>query len=215
MNPLKAGRRFACAAATTGATALLALAPAAHADTVLDGVGSCSSQALSTPFAPFLDYASYFALPGGNFETGAAGWTLGGGAATVAGNEPWHVSAASDGSALSLPPGSSATSPVVCVGLDTPIARMFARRATGGLLDVSALLVESVSQDANGQPTSLPVGVVTGDSSWSPTLPLPLLASLTTALPGGQAPVQLRFTPLGSATWQIDDAYVDPYHRCC
>lgn len=209
-------RRAVCVAAT--AAACLAQAPAAHAGALLASVANtpnCSSQAVSQPFAPFLDYASYFQVPGGNFEAANHGWTLTGGAATVGGNEPWRVSSSSDANALALPGGSTATSPVVCVGIDSPTVRLFARKTGSDPLGLSVLLVQSVHEDAAGQLRNLPVATLTGGSSWTPTLSMPFLASLVSLLPGDQAPVELRFTAIGPATWQVDDVYVDPYHRCC
>jgi hypothetical protein len=39
---------------------------------------------------------------------------------------------------------------------------------------------------------------------------MPLVVNLLPLLPGEQTPVRFRFTPQGSANWQIDDVYVDP-----
>jgi hypothetical protein len=36
---------------------------------------------------------------------------------------------------------------------------------------------------------------------------------LLSLLPGQMTPVQFRFTPIGSASWSIDDVYVDPKAR--
>jgi hypothetical protein len=38
-----------------------------------------------------------------------------------------------------------------------------------------------------------------------------VLASLLPLLPGQRTPVRFRFTPVGGASWQIDDVYVDPW----
>jgi hypothetical protein len=53
-----------------------------------------------------------------------------------------------------------------------------------------------------------------GSTATSPTVTMPVLASLLPVLPGDQTPIAFRFTVLGSADWQIDDTYVDPW-RCC
>jgi hypothetical protein len=57
------------------------------------------------------------------------------------------------------------------------------------------------------------VGVLPGGSSWQPTLPVPVVVNLLTLLPAAQTEVRFAFTPIGSATWQIDDFYVDPLRR--
>jgi hypothetical protein len=97
----------------------------------------------------------------------------------------------------------------MCVGIGHPVMRFFARRTSNWLLDT--LKVEVLFEAAGGQVNSLPVGLVLGGASWQPTLPFPVLASLLPLLPGEKTPVQFRFTPVGSGTWQIDDVFVDPW----
>lgn len=211
MKPINAARRAAAvAAAVTAALALAAPASAAPATVA----PNCSSQSVSKPFGPFGDTADYFVVPGGSFERGSASWTLTGAASKVAAQEPWRVSARTDSTALSLPAGSSAASPVTCIGADTPTMRLFARHS-GGRASGSALLVEAISEDLTGHVRRVPIGTVLGRSStaWAPTPVLSLLASV--AALAGRGPIHLRFSTLGAGTWQIDDAYVDPYHRCC
>jgi hypothetical protein len=91
------------------------------------------------------------------------------------------------------------------VTLAHPDAKLFARST--GL--VGLLLVDVVVRDG-GLLQELPAGVVTPTAFWSPSLPLLLLASLTTPLTGGSADVQLRLTSL-LGTVRVDDVYVDPY----
>ena len=85
-----------------GALAFLALPGPAHA-------AGCPDQPLARTFQPWLDPAWYQAAPDGGFESGGDGWRLSGGAAVVAGNEPFFVRAPGDARALSLPAGASAT----------------------------------------------------------------------------------------------------------
>ena len=60
------------------------------------------------------DPISYTLVPGGDFESGAAGWKLTGGASRHVGNEPgFYLRGAGDNRSLYLPAGSSATSPFV------------------------------------------------------------------------------------------------------
>jgi hypothetical protein len=59
----------------------------------------------------------------------------------------------------------------------------------------------------------LPIGTVLPNTQWQPSLPLPIVANLLPLLPGDMTPVQFRFTPVGSASWSIDDVYVDPWAR--
>jgi hypothetical protein len=186
------------------ATAVLAFAlplPAAHAS-LLD-LASCPSQPEEHPFTPWLDPAPYVLVPDGGLEAGGEGWTLSG-ATVVTGNEPFKVRAATDTRALSLPSGASATTPATCLREDRPTMRFFARRTA--LSPLSLLKVEVLLGD-----TALPIGVVAGDGSWAPTLPVPVLANLVASVDGG-VPAAFRFTATGGS-WRIDDVYVDPYVR--
>jgi hypothetical protein len=171
----------------------------------------CGPQLFEQPFLPWLDPFHYVLAPDGGFEGGAAGWTLTGGAQVVAGNEPYHVRSAADERSLSLPMGSSATSPPMCLGVDGPTARLFVSNS-GSLL--STLRVEVVSRNALGLKTSVPVAVLFGTRTWQPTLPFPVLANLTSlALVTNETThVSFRFTPVGVlGGWKIDDVYVDPF----
>jgi hypothetical protein len=196
------------------AGALCALAFAAqpsHAGVLVRSAPSCAEQASARTFLPWLDLASYTKAPDGGFEAGAHGWDLDGGAAAVAGNEPFDVGGAADDTSLRIPAGGDATSPVFCVGLEHPTYRFFAKRTGGTLL--STLRVDVQFEDALGVQHSLPTGLVLGGGSWAPTLPQLIVANLLPLLPGQHTPVTLRFVPQGSGTWQIDDLYVDPFKR--
>jgi hypothetical protein len=173
-------------------------------------VAPCPNYAFTHPFLPWLDPGNYFLPPGASFESSSAGWTLTGGAKTVAGNEPFYVTDDGDGRSLSLPAGSSATTPAVCVSLDSPDLRLFVRN-TGSLL--SLLKVELDYTGLDGKPKTATVALVAGGKAWAPSLPLPFL--LSSVLPivgdGGQTWVSFIFSPTGlTGSWQIDDVYVDP-----
>lgn len=205
------GRRIRFAAIVIAACGVLA--PSAHAGVLVQSAPSCADQPIEHPFQRWLDPAPYTLLPGGGFENGARAWSLSG-ARVVAGNEPFYVRDARDTKSLSLPTGSTATSPTVCVGLLHPTLRFFARGSGGGLLGtLSTLEVEALYEDAGGNVRSLPIGVVSPTGQWSPTLPAPVLVNLLPLLPGEMTPVAFRFTARGTAAWTIDDVYVDPWRR--
>jgi hypothetical protein len=202
-----------------GSTASVALAAmafgtaSANAGVLVSSAADCDVQPLSTPFTPWLDGASYTPLAGGHFESSVAGWKLSGGAAVASGNETWKVGGSSHSSSLSVPGGSSVTSPAICVGLEHPTMRFFAKRTSGGFLGLSTMRVDVLFENNLGIVNSLPIGVVLPSSSWQPTLPMTILASLLPLLPGQHTPVAFRFTPLLDGDWSIDDVYVDPYGR--
>jgi hypothetical protein len=186
--------------------ATLALsASSAKAGVLVASAPNCSDFELSQPFLPWVDTTEYFLNPGGDFENSAAGWNLDG-ASVVDGNEPWKVSNAADSKSLSLPNGSSATSSTVCVGLEHPTMRFFARNS-GSLL--ATLRVDVNFEDAAGNVVTLPIGLVTGLGGWKPSAPMVVLANLLPLLPGEYTPVTFTFTPQGG-NWKIDDVYVDP-----
>src|SRR5205085_9345340 len=99
---------------------------------IAGGTGrSCSFQpASSQPFTAWNDSHYYFLAPGGDMESGfsAAAWWLSGGAAHVPGSESFDATGnASDGMSLRLPAGAYALSPQLCVTIQDPELRLFAR----------------------------------------------------------------------------------------
>lgn len=166
---------------------------------------SCPSEPSSRIFLRWLDPAHYVPMPGGSFEQD--GWTLTGGAQRVPGNEPWRVAGADHASALSLPAGATAVSPPVCVSVDRPTIRAFARN-DGGLL--GSVRVNVLVPTALGE-VRLPVGLhLDPTGRWAPTLPMPVVANLLTLLGG---PGDVRFEFVSGGDWLVDDVYVDPYSK--
>jgi hypothetical protein len=183
----------------------LAALPAASAQADVISTSACDGATLTQPFAPWGDPSPYKLVPGGDFETGAAWWTLTGGARTVAGSEPYAVTGKAGASSLYLPAGSSATSPYTCVNAAYPTFRLLARNRA--LL--SATVVQVVYIEPGLGPVTVPVGAVALSGSWRPTLPMLTASAVTGALSGGTAQVALRFTQLTGAA-QVDDVFVDP-----
>ncbi|MDX6682653.1 MAG: hypothetical protein QOG94_2692 [Solirubrobacteraceae bacterium] len=200
----------------TGATALIAIAALAASTAVADAgvlvasAPSCDGQALAKPFTPWLDVADYTALGGGNFEGDGAGWSTTGAAGIADGNESFHVGGAADDQSLALGAGSSATSPSICVGLEHPTIRFFAKRRSANVL--STLRVDALVELSGGAVLTVPIGVVANPGMWQPTLPIAVVANLLPLLPGDHTAVAFRFTPQGG-DWSIDDVWVDPYGR--
>jgi hypothetical protein len=172
---------------------------------------ACGNQLFEQPFLRWLDPVNYVLAPDGGLEAGASGWKLSGGAKVVSENEPFRVRGAADARSLSLPSGSSATTPPMCIGVDAVVARLFAANS-GSLL--STVKVEVIHRNLLGLTVATPVALLAGTPAWQPTLPLAVLAnvaSLNVAL-NGTTQISLRFTPLGSSSgWKIDDVYVDPF----
>jgi hypothetical protein len=196
------------------ATALL-LAPSAQAGLLVKSATDCDEQTIENPFTRWLDTADYVAVPGGAFEGEGPDWSSSS-ASSTSGNEPWNVREAGDDDDTSLvvPSGGTVTSRSLCVGLEHPTLRFFARSKGSTVSQLlSALTVEVLFEDATGRTRSLPIGVVKSPTGWAPTLPMVVVANLLPLLPGEQTAVAFRFTAVGGASWQLDDVYVDPKTR--
>jgi hypothetical protein len=187
---------------------LLIAAPGAKAGVLVQDAPDCAEENLTRPFLPWADPMQYQFAPDGGFENGGEGWSLDGASGT-SGNEGYYVHDADDSSSLAMPAGSTATSPTVCVGIEHPTLRFFAKK-TSGLL--ASMAVEVRFELATGDVVSAPIGVVTPSSSWQPTAPMPIVANLLPLLPGDHTPVQFKFTAL-SGNWKVDDVFVDPSRR--
>jgi hypothetical protein len=172
---------------------------------------SCPDDGAKAAFSQWGDQRYYVLAPDGGFEAGAQGWDLDGGAQAVAGNESYYLNSASDDTSLSLPAGSSAGSPPVCMSIDTPVFRMVARN-TG---DPTSKLRVTASYKLLGLLRTQTLGTVTADSAWRPTAPQSTVLTLSTII-GTLIPsaIEIRVTPLDSkGNWQVDDLYIDPFAR--
>lgn len=182
------------------ALALGALAvPAAQANILSLLPGSCGNQTASQPFAAYGDSNDYVLVPGGNFGLGDTPWVTSGGAT------------ASDGS-LSLPAGSSTTSPATCTSIYHPTARLFVRN-TGS--PSSHLIVQALYPGLLGGVQTATIGDITGSSGWSPS---PIMSvqgqDLLATLSLSQTVIAFRFFPAdASGNWSITGVYLDPYGR--
>jgi hypothetical protein len=195
-------RRLWLVCASVVAAAGLAV-PAASAHSLGGLLPSCGAQ--SHPFTAWSDPDGYCAFPNLGFENGATGWTLGGKASIVSGNEPWHVSGAGT-HALQLGPGATARSATLPVNLLDPWIRLFAHSASAN----GSLRVQVQFHGLLGNLTGLlNVGTLSpgGYSSWQPTQRV--LSALALPLATTSAQVVLTSTAT-SGNWQIDDVYLDP-----
>lgn len=195
-------------AAAVAAFALTLVAPSAQAGVLLSSATNCEDQSMSQVFMPWADPANYVLHPGGNFESGTAGWDLGG-ASVVSGNEPWKVGSVTDSKSLAIPDGATVTTGAICVGIEHPTLRIFSKRTSAASL--GHLDLEVLFEDAAGNVHSLPIGTV-GQNVWAPSQIMVLGANLLAGLPGEKTAVAFRFSAHGGS-FQIDDVYVDPWSK--
>jgi hypothetical protein len=199
------GNRSARRVLALAAVALVAvpLSLSLGASTGEAGLGVACPDPTTQPFRPWSDYARYAQVPDGGFEAGAAGWSLGGGAKVVAGNNPFYLRNSSDRSSLQLPAGGTATSPPMCIGLLSSKMRFVATGTTGSKLKVQILYRGLVSST---------VGVLDGGSmdssgAWKPS---PEVGMLGGVLPLLTQSVQFRLVATGG-TSRVDDLFLDPW----
>jgi hypothetical protein len=195
-------------ATAVAAMALLAPAGTANAGLLSQSAGPCPAYPMSKVFSKWLDPMQYTLAPGGSFES-SAGLTLTGGATIVAGNESSYVHSTSDKSSVRIPRGGTVTTGPICVGLDKPTVRFFAKRPTFALLPL--LTVEGLYTTKAGTTASLPlVGVPLAGNSWSLQLPFVTTGALLEL--GDTTMMRFRIRAV-SGDWQVDDFYVDPMRR--
>jgi hypothetical protein len=187
------------------ATALLALAALAGS------AQACSYSGAEQVFSPWGDQGNYVLAPDGGFEAGGSGWQLNRGATVVQGNESYFLNDAGDSKSLSLPAGSSAVSPPVCMSIDTPSFRLVARNSG----DPSSQLRVEASYKLLGLIRTKTAGTLRAGSTWAPTQSVSTVLTLSTIV-GTLIPsaIEISFTPLDSSgKWQVDDVYIDPFRR--
>jgi len=210
LNGINLKTRLIAGALTSAAALFLVAAPSASAGVLVKSATDCTTPSLEQPFTHWGDNSSYVLAPQGSFESGASDWSLNR-ASVDTDNESYYVGGSSDSKSLKISPGGSALTDTICVGLDRPTLRFFAR-SSGGLLGLSTMAVSVRFETSLGLVAELPIGVVLPSGRWQPSLPMPILANLLPLLPGQMTPVQFRFTPVGGTYW-VDDVYVDPKNR--
>jgi hypothetical protein len=218
LQTLKNARRAACLAASAS---LLIAAPAlakqpdkvppgqakkndaatTTATTVAPPSSACPDRAFATVFSAFNDKALYTLAPDGDFEAGAAGWSLAGGANVAGESSSIQLGAALGAGSLKLPAGASAVSPAICVEHGFPSFRFAVKGA--GVLHVQVLYADGRSKKT---------GRIRGGAAWHVTRKLSLSQGRFHVRAGESANVQLKFTASGG-TVAMDDVYVDPRYR--
>lgn len=173
---------------------------------------ACQATPTTKPFQVFGDSNYYSLVPNGGFESGAGGWSLSR-AGVTAGNESWSVRAAGDSKSLAIDAAGAAVSPTVCIDINRPTYRFFARRTSGswGVLNLKVRW-----QDSSGRTNETTIAALDSNfgTAWraAPALNIASLLGLWNA--DQDASVQLVFDPEDyGGSWAIDDVYVDPYGR--
>ncbi len=149
------------------------------------------------------DSADYSLAPGGNFESGTAGWTLSGSAAIAAGNDSLGITSGSK--SLRMPIGATATSPAFCIDETNPHFR-FAYKVDN--VGAAGFIAHVVYKDARGTVTKTELLSSTAlsltPSLWkaSPNSPLATIIPLNTTTKS--ASVQIKFSVASPANLASD-----------
>jgi hypothetical protein len=190
--------------ALLGALAVFVVPAAAQA--------ACAPTPATKAFQAFGDSNDYSLVPNGGFEVGTGGWSLSG-ARVAYGNEPWSVRAAGDSKSLAIDATGSAVSPTVCIDLNRPTYRFFARRTSGswGVLNLRVRW-----QDSSGHTNETTIASLDSNfgTAWGVSSAYNIASLLGLWNADQDATVQLVFDPENyGGNWAIDDVYVDPYAR--
>jgi hypothetical protein len=166
----------------------------------------CSLPASTQSLLAWGDEDSYFLASGGSFEgDSASDWYLANGAQVT--DEIKQRNGPLDG-VLEIPSGGWAVSPVICVTVDCPHARIFAHSVTGGG-DVDFGL--SYYRDGAWSRFTQTGNVTDGDRSLSRSWGLSDRLSIWPEKREGFQQVRFAFYGGGhDKTFQLDDFWVDP-----
>jgi hypothetical protein len=171
----------------------------------------CSWPTLTQAFAPWGDSNLYFLAPDGNFQGGASGWGLSGGAGVVSGGAGYD---STDAGSLALPTTSAgATTPTMCVTSDAPVFRMFIKN-NGNLGHIDGQLAIYLNfTGADGKPQQVKIaGLTVKSTAWTLTPPISFIQYISTPLKSGFANISFTIKPNDDhGNWQVDQVYVDPY----
>jgi hypothetical protein len=200
LNPNRALRRVA-SIGLAAAAVTFAAAPAQAAITIpgASPLSACAAQSFTQALAAFRDSRYYTLAPGGDFAPGSD-WQLSGGASIAETGQADGTS----GGVLDLPSKAQATSPVMCITSDYPIARLNVRNLKG-----AEGVFFYVSYFQNGQWTAPKnTGQFHGDhADWTLSNPMNVQPAKT----AGWQQVRFTFVAGGNTSrFQVDDFWVDP-----
>jgi hypothetical protein len=172
---------------------------------------SCQDPDVAPLLSGFKDDDLYFLAPGGDFEHGADGWTLEGGATVADGSSVFSPLGSGDHS-LQLPVGSAATSPAFCVDERYPHFRMSVGQLGADKADVRVSVVyPGLKDNVRG------AGHVTADDKqrWRLSNRLKLDPQRGLKRKAWRL-IALRFEVVkgdGAGDARVDDVFVDPKMR--
>jgi hypothetical protein len=185
---------------------LLAQGKTARAGKLLSGA-DCDYGDPSTVFSPWGDFALYALAPQGDLSQ-SDGWTLNK-ATVVDGGDPFTGA----GQSLEFVNSAEAVTPAMCVNLDNPALRFFARDVGGN--GKSNLKVDMLYEDFDGHVKHMTIARLKAGQDWQPTLILPIYMNMLAAASStGVTAIALDFKAEGiqkDETIDVSGIYVDPF----
>jgi len=186
---------------------LLARGQQAKAGRLLAGA-DCGYDEPSQVFAGWGDSAWYALAPQGDLSE-SDDWTLDKDASVLTEGDPFSGAVNS----LELAKGAEAATPAMCVNLDNPTLRFFARDVGGN--GKANLRVEMLYEDFDGHVRRMTIAKLKANDEWQPATPLPIYMNLLAAAsPSGVTAIALQFKAEGLQKDEVIDIsglYVDPY----
>ncbi len=159
-------------------------------------------------FAPWADPALYALAPQGDLSS-TGGWTLDKESTVVTGADPFSGASFS----LQLEKGAEAATPAMCVNLDNPTVRFFARDLGGN--GKANLKIDVLYEDFDGHVKHLTIAKLHLGADWQPSAIVPIYMNmLALASPDGLTAVAFKFKAEGlqkDETLSISSLYVDPF----
>jgi hypothetical protein len=159
-------------------------------------------------FSPWGDMAMYALTPQGDLSP-SDDWTLDKEATIVVGADPFSGA----GQSLELAKGAQAATPAMCVNLDNPTIRFFARDVGGN--GKANLKVDVLYEDFDGHVKHLTIAKLHLGDEWQPTVIVPIYMNmLALASPDGVTAVAFNLKAEGmqkDETLSISSFYVDPF----
>jgi hypothetical protein len=168
----------------------------------------CGFSDASQVFSPWGDPALYALAPQGDLLP-SDDWTLDKESTVVVGADPFSGAIQS----LQLEKGAEAASPAMCVNLDNPTIRFFARDLGGN--GKANLKVDILYEDLDGHVKHLTIAKLRLGTEWEPSVIVPMyMNELALASPDGVTAVAFKFKAEGlqkDETLSISSLYVDPF----
>jgi hypothetical protein len=168
----------------------------------------CGYSDASQVFSPWGDPALYALAPQGDLLP-SDDWTLDKEANVVVGADPFSGAIQS----LQLEKGAEAASPAMCVNLDNPTIRFFARDLGGN--GKANLKIDVLYEDFDGHIKHLTIAKLRLGTEWEPSVIVPMYMNvLALASPDGVTAVAFKFKAEGlqkDETLSISSLYVDPF----